>query len=457
MAFSLALQAFADNTPVCVMVRAGLEHALPASFVNELFERESRQHYTRELLFSDVVDVMTGVVCQVFPSVNSAYHKLQDRFTVSRRALYDKLERVEPQVSRALLVETAQRLAPVVKALMPRGMKPLIPGFTTRIIDGNHLAASERRLKVLCDVAAGPLPGKSLVVYDPDARLIVDVVPCEDGHCQELALIADALERQRPGEVWISDRGLCTSVFVFQTMVNNAYFIVRQHATNVRWEEAGRLRRVGRTDRGVVYQQRVNLIEDGGRRVSARRITIRLDEPTEDGETEIHLFTNLPMRVSALTIARAYRGRWRLEGVFGELATALNCEIGSLGYPPAALFAFVIGLVAYNILSLTRTALASVHGEQEMEKISAYYLADELRGMMRGMQALVPPPVWTKHFGALTARQLAHSLQRLAAKVRLQCFRKSRRGPKKPRTPRTRFKGHTHVSTAQLLAAAKEK
>src|SRR5262249_5536867 len=50
------------------------------------------------------------------------------------------------------------------------------------VIDGNCLEASERRLKALREVQGGPLPGKSLVVYEPAYGLVSDVFPCEDGH-----------------------------------------------------------------------------------------------------------------------------------------------------------------------------------------------------------------------------------------------------------------------------------
>ena len=60
----------------------------------------------------------------------------------------------------------------------------MLPGFAVRILDGNHLAATEHRLKELREIAAGPLPGQTLVVWDPDRRLVVDAFPCEDGHAQ---------------------------------------------------------------------------------------------------------------------------------------------------------------------------------------------------------------------------------------------------------------------------------
>ena len=365
MILGKAFEKFVEGSPVCVMIRGSLEYALSEEFVNEIFASTAVRQYTRDLLFSDVVDVMGSVVCQVFPSVHTAYQKQRERFSVSRRALYGKINHVEPRVTRQLVVQTAQRLRPVVRRLRKRGgRKSLLPGFTVRILDGNHLAASEHRIKELRDIAAGPLPGQTLAVLDPDLRLMVDAFPCEDGHAQERSLLTDVLDSMQPGQVWIADRNFCTSLFLFQTASNQAYFIIRQHATNVRWEPVGERRKVGRTETGVVYQQRVEAIDDWGNRLSLRRITIKLDQPTEDGDTEIHILTNLPNRVKATRIAEAYRGRWKLEGAFGELATALHCEIKSLGYPPAALFAFGIGMVAYNILSVVRTALAAAHGEE---------------------------------------------------------------------------------------------
>jgi IS4 transposase len=457
MILSQALDRFVDGSSgVCVMIRGSLEYALSETFVNELFEQTAQRQYTRELLFSDIVDVMSGVVCQVFPSVNAAYQKQQERFSVSRRAVYDKINLVEPAVVRQLVRQTAERLTPVVQKLQRKtSVRRLLPGYTVRILDGNHLAATEHRIQELREIAAGALPGQALVVLDPDRRLIVDAFLCEDGHAQERSLLVDVLDSMQAKEVWIADRNFCTSLFLFQTAANDSYFIVRQHATNVRWEPVGERRKIGRTETGTVYQQRVELIDDWGSRLSVRRVTIELDKATEDGDTEIHILTNLPQRVKATRIAEAYRGRWRLEGAFGELATALHCEIPSLGYPPAALFAFGIGLVAYNMLSIVRTALAAAHGPQCLDEISAYYIADEIRGMMRGMMVAIPDRDWERHFGRQSPQQMANRLLAIARRVNIEYFQKHRRGPKKPRPKRTKYKQKTHVSTARILAESR--
>jgi hypothetical protein len=207
MMWGRIFEKFVEGTPVCVMIRGSLEYALSDTFVNEIFEQTALRQYTRELLFSDVVEVMGSVVCQVFPSVNAAYQKQRERFKVSRRALNDKINLVEPRVTRQLVVQTAQRLAPVARRLgRRRGRESFLPGFRVRIVDGNHLPASEHRIEELRTIAAGPLPGQTLVVLDPDLRLIVDAFPCEDGHAQERSLLTDVLDSMEPGEVWLADR-----------------------------------------------------------------------------------------------------------------------------------------------------------------------------------------------------------------------------------------------------------
>lgn len=458
MILSKAFDKFVAGTPVCVMIRGTMEYALSEESVNQLFQKTARRQYTRNLLFSQIVDLMGDVVGQVLPSINAAYHKQRHRFQVTRKAVYDKINHVEPQVTRELVVQTAARLKPVMSKLLAEAgqrRQPVLPGFRVRILDGNHLGATEHRIRELRDIAGGPLPGQVLAVLDPNHHLILDIIPCEDAHVQERRLLMHILECMGSGEVWIGDRNYCVAWFLFQTAANHAYFVVRQHATNVRWEAVGKLRKVGRTERGVVYQQRVEIIDDWGNRLSVRRITIRLDEPTEDGEREIHILTNLPNRVKGTRVAEAYRGRWRLEGAFGELATALHCEIKSLGYPPAALFAFAVGVVAYNILSVVRAALAAAHGEECVEEISAYYVADEIRGLMRGVMVGISEDRWRRAFGSLTVRQMVHALVALARQVDVECFRKSRRGPKRPPPERTRYKGKPHVSTARILAASR--
>jgi hypothetical protein len=129
---------FVKERPICVMARAVLERLLDAPRLDALFARTAQQQYTRELLFSSLVQLMSEVVLGVHPTVHAAYQANKAAIGVSTTALYNKLDRVETGV--AALVE------PVVKAL--RASHPRwVPGYQIKGLDGNHLSATAHRLK----------------------------------------------------------------------------------------------------------------------------------------------------------------------------------------------------------------------------------------------------------------------------------------------------------------------
>ena len=76
MIHSDIFERFVEDAPVCVMVQALMENALSPTTVDALFERHAELQYTRELLFSDIVSLMSLVVCGIRPSINSAYKKM---------------------------------------------------------------------------------------------------------------------------------------------------------------------------------------------------------------------------------------------------------------------------------------------------------------------------------------------------------------------------------------------
>src|SRR6266508_2907023 len=64
---------FVKERPICVMARAVLERLLDAPRIDALFARTAQQQYTRELLFSSLVQLMSEVVLGVHPPVHAAY------------------------------------------------------------------------------------------------------------------------------------------------------------------------------------------------------------------------------------------------------------------------------------------------------------------------------------------------------------------------------------------------
>ena len=445
---------FTRQSPVTVMARAALEHTLSPQAIDALFERTAQRQYTRTLLLSSVVDLMGSVVSKIQPAVNAAYRAKAEALGVSLRAVYDKLGRLEPGLSAELVRHTARTLAPVVAA-MGGERAAWLPGYRVKILDGNHLAGTEHRLKELRTIGAGALPGKALVVLNPRAMLVCDVFPCEDGHAQERSLLGSVLEAIRAGEAWIADGNFCTTAFLFGIDRRGSTFVIRRHGATLRIEGMGQRRPGGRSETGAVFEQEIRLGDGDGGTMSVRRITAELDAPTRDGEAEVHILTNLPAEAAdALAIAELYRRRWTVEAAFGELATCLNGEIDTLGYPKAALFAFCVALVSYNVMSVVKAALRSAHGEEAVEGLSFYYLADEVAGTHRGMMIAIPEDEWAVFHG-LTAAAFGGMLLDLATGVRLSSYRKQIRNPKRPQPKRESGAKIKHVSTAKLLVKRK--
>lgn len=448
---------FAQQTPVCVAMRAVMEAALKPADLDDLFGRVAVEQYEHELLFSTCVDLMATVVCRTHRSVNAAYHASASAIGVSIQAVYDKLAGVEPATSAELVRHTAARLEPVIRQ-MNGTLASLVPGWRVKILDGNHLTRTQRRLGVLRDVAAGPLPGQTLVVYDPELDLVIDVVCWEDGHAQERLLMDEILERVQAKDLWVADRNFCTTGILFGIAARGGSFAIRQHGSTLQWDREGVKRRVGRCEAGELFEQ-VLWLKDGNdrkaRTLKVRRITLVLDTPTRDGETKIQVLTNLPTTVSAATVMRLYRSRWKIEGLFQELTTILKCEVTTLGYPKAALFGFCTALAARNMFATLRASLRAAHGTEKVEQeVSTYYLVDEISGNYRGMMVALPPELWLP-LGEWSVVKFAAWLVDLARRANLKRFRKHPRAPKKPRSRRTRFVREKHVSTAKLLVAEK--
>src|SRR3954470_3797145 len=279
MLLDSAFDRFVQGSPVAVMVRGLLEQVLDPTAVDALFDQHAQKQYTRELLFSDIVDVMGEVVCGSRASANAAYRAHRKRLGVSRSAFYQKLNGVEPHVSAALTRQTAANLAAVIDQL-GGALPALLPGYRVKILDGNCLAKTEHRLRELRTLAAGPLPGKSLVVLDPALTLVIDVFPCEDGHTQERALLDQVLPTVAPADLWIEDRNFCTLKFLFGVAQRQACFIVRQHK-NLPWVAVTELEYAGECEGAELWDQKVQLEHpETGAVLIVRRIELRLQTPT---------------------------------------------------------------------------------------------------------------------------------------------------------------------------------
>ena len=337
---------FVEKSPISVMARGTMERVLNPEQLDEWFEKTAQNQYTRDLLFSSVFDMMSKVVCGVHPAVNAAYQASEKEIGVSITSVYNKLNGIESNTSAELVRYAAKEAKPIIEAL-GGAINPLLPGFRAKLLDGNCIKATEHRIKELRTIAAGALPGKTLVVYDPASRLPIDVFPCEDGHAQERSLLADVLPTVEEKDLWIADRNFCVRSFLFGINSGNGYFAIREHA-NLPWTSLGKEKFAGRIDGTKVYEQPILVVDAAGDELKCRRIRICLKKETRDGDKQVCVISNLPKRrANAQKISLLYRKRWKIETAFQELTVHLNFEISTLGYPPAALFGFCVALVAY--------------------------------------------------------------------------------------------------------------
>jgi hypothetical protein len=464
MFFEKVFQPFIDESPVSVMFRGTLENIFASERLDQLFENVAERQYCGDLAFSTCAELMSLVVTRVQPSVHAAYRKKQDQLCVSVKSVYNKLAGIEPTVSESLVRETAADLQPIVEEMDATLPGPL-SGYDVRIVDGNHLSGTQHRLKELRAMGDAPLPGHTVAVLNPHTELVEDIIVCEDGHANQKPLYVKLLDQVRRGQCWIADRDYSTLDFLRGISQRKAYFVIRQHGV-LQGQPVGRRRRVGRISTGVVYEQGLRLTTADGEETTVRRVTVKLDEPTRDGDTELHLLTNLPKKVTAAKIAKAYASRWQIETAFAKLTTVLRCELNTLGYPEAALFGFCLAVVMYNAMSVVLAALRATHPEVATTStasgtanknitFSFYYLADEISGVSRGMAIAIPAEYWTNAFAKLTPKQLGKKLLWMARQVNVEQFLTNPYGPQRRRKERKMTTRGGHVSTHQILQERK--
>jgi hypothetical protein len=443
------LERVGKKAPASVMLRGLLEHVFKPERLDEMFENTAERQSNKTLLFSSVAQIMGLVALRILPSISAGYRVMKDELGVTIKALYDKLQRLEPCVSRKMVCDTAGQFAQILGKMKAVRPQPLAKR-RVKIIDGNHLAHTDRRIGALRPLNVAPLPGHCLVVLDPQLRLMTDVFPCEDGHASERSLLPEVLKTVEKGDLITCDRNFATVGFLQGIMKKKAEFVIRQHGGSIRHRLVGTRRKVGRIETGIVYEQELLLLDKDEQVIaSLRRVTVKLDTPTRDGDVEIHILTNLPKKIKATRVAELYRSRWSIESAFKEMATNFRGEIETLGYPKAALFAFCMALVAYNLLSVIQQAMKTAQPiEQEL---STYYLCDEILHTHRGLDLILDHDEWTAFFAPLTASQMAKWLLSIARNAQLERYYKNVRGPKK-KPPKMNKRKRGHASTARILA-----
>ena len=450
--FAEIFDKFASKRPMATLGLMSVHAIFSNSVIDQVFEEASSRQYTKELAFSACVRLLGEVALLGTASVNAAYKKVDASIPVSISAVYQKLRCVEPSVCQALVAVTAKKSANLIKHLKATREEP-IPGYRLRVIDGNYLARSERRIKELRDSNVAAIPGMSMAVYDYATDLITELRVDEDGHANERKLTPALLDIARKDDLLLADRLYCTYPVIDALTQTKSKFLIRHHA-NMPLQWTGReVKGCGRCKTGKVSYQQVTLKD--GRMATA--IIITRDKPTKDGKSQVILLTNLEVtKELAVQLANLYLKRWKIEEAFRQLTEYLSCEIQTLGYPRAALLAFSLAVTAYNCLRCVKAAAANRFGVAKVdEELSMYYVGLELKSTIGGMQAVTESENW-QIYEEMSIKELAQAMKEVAAHIHFGSYQKSPRGPKKKKIPVKR-KSHVHAATADVLAERKNK
>ena len=235
------------------MAQAVIENALSPRLVDQLFE-DTANAVTRDLLFSSVVGLM---------SWSSAASNLPST-PPTRRTPCPSLSRSRPSTASSHASTTCRgRAGPLDGRTAGPGhhrhaWRPdALPGGLSHEHPRRQPPARQRAPDQ--GVAHHPgrsLPGHTLVVLDPDLMLVIDAIPCEDGHAQERSLLDQVEATVRPSDLWIADRNFCTTGFVFGVPRRGGRFLIRQHASTLHYTLVGKRKARGRIETGPSSSRR---------------------------------------------------------------------------------------------------------------------------------------------------------------------------------------------------------
>jgi hypothetical protein len=446
------IERFSKKAPAAMMFRGLFARVFSDERMDQIFRDHKERQLESETVFSSLIHLLVPVVSGGKRSVHASYQEREEQIGVSKQAVYDKLQGVEPAVSSALVAVPAAELAEILTKAKATKPDP-IAGYHTFVIDGKRLDGTEHRLLETRRMKSAPLPGTVLAMLDTRVEMFVKLACDPDAYACERKVVLPLLENLEKGALYLADRNFCDGPLIERFARGKSFFILRHHGRSPRWRKVrgSRLRKVGKDARGgTVYEEEVEALLPDGSWHRLRRISVKLVEPTRDGDTQLHLLTNLPASVSAVTIADTYAKRWTIETCLGHVSEALNAEINTLAYPGAALLCFCLALVLFNIISALKTLLLKSSASKEKQEMSYYYLALEIAEARLGMEITIDDAYW-KMCADLPLSEFLSWIKSIAKNANLRRYRKHPRGPKRPPPKRASGKRRAHVSTHRIL------
>jgi hypothetical protein len=416
------MERFVEQSPMAVMARLVMQCGLHAEWLEDSFEPDGKQdsEQTREQLFSMIVEAMAAIAAPAHQWAGGA----AEGFGVPVTMLHDRVSRLREGWSRQIVKDSAALLAPVAR---PRAeqRQAMVAGYRLGVLDARRMSADMKGSPGLqgylenvaaLDAVRTATSGRGVLpVYDPDLRMIVDLLPYEHGHERAfVGALSDALE---PGDLWIIDGGFNTSAILSGWPRGGSAFIVQEHDRPSVYRDLGPLHEAGQRDDGPVYEQAVTIVDGCGAAFVFRRIEWHRSDIVDDANAIVRILTNVPAsHLDASQIVQLSCRRWS-DALPLSTDAVLDCANVAGVSQRAALLACSIAAVAYNILSMMLDVVGDTHDldSHDLEGLP-FHIAAGVEAAYAGMMIALPSRNWQR-YDQLPAAELAEIVRRLAVHI----------------------------------------
>lgn len=453
------MEAFAREllrrSPLASAVLEICDHIFDDQLIQDIWQKHRGRCYDDVLQFNDLLRLLRDALIHHGGSANKLFVHLHDSGSkppVDDSNFYRKLARTPVEVSRALLRQCTQRIAPLM--IEPAAKLPTcFDAFEVAACDGKTIKNAAKRLAPTRGYVGRLLGAKALVALDLRKGIAVAMSDSLDGMSNEVplvpALVAQLFEvlGDKPLlSVWDRQFDDLDTLGHLSQRPGDA-FVVRMKHKNMTFVAESAVE--GRDSQGRRTLDEVGVLSSDKKKKSMRLRRITLFRDAKQGEDDVVLLSNLLDReqYASADVLELYRQRWCIEQVFQQVTEtfALSHLIGCK--PQAVLLQFAYCLLLYNVMQVVKAYVAN-DGRVLASVVSMHYLFDDVRTEL---------VAWAYHTDGhwprqrRTASELVQRLRELLAGS-WRAIKYTKRSDKKPRgKPAAKLwlhGGHTSVQRA---------
>jgi hypothetical protein len=438
-----------------------LDYVADDAFLADLFDRHRGRCYERAIGFADLVHLLAEALTVHGQSAHRTFVRARadGDLAASARAAYDKVARLPPAVSAALLTDGTARLRAILPATAGEPVPASLDEFTPLAFDGKKVKAVARRLRPTRVVRGQVLGGKLLVAEDIRTGLAVAMEAHPDGEASDLALVPGLLARVRavggPPRLWVGDRLFCDLVHLPLLAADGDHFLVRYQSKVGFHPDPDRPAQAGVNGRGQAFTDEWGWLGDPAddRRQYVRRVTVH----RPDAE-DVAVVTDLtdPDRYPAAGLLDLYLRRWGIERLFQKTTEVFHLDALVSARENGTVFQAAVCLLLYNLTVVVRAHVAVGAGRPPAGVSLEKVFGDLCRQLTGLVEVLGAPAVVTHYAGRRwTAAALREYLAALLGPTWRHWWTKS--PPRKPtKTVPTEYLKGGHSSVYRIARGLHE-